>query len=135
MLHQELKEWQSLSVTVMSCLKHLIFIFLAQIFKQLSQHSLVQATQNQIYFFSGTTTIASVSLLLEWTNTKLKAEDMTGYDITKVQDYASFMAIHANNQGNGSEGALKRFNEIVVKGRRETASDKLWSAFCSGVKP
>ena len=66
---------------------------------------------------------------------KYKAEDMTGYDITKVQDYASFMAIHANNQGNGSEGALKRFNEIVVKGRGETASDKLWSAFCSGVKP
>ena len=57
---------------------------------------------------------------------------MTGHDITKVQDYASFMAIHANN---GSEGALKRFNEIVVKGRGETASDKLWSAFCSGVKP
>ena len=66
---------------------------------------------------------------------KYKAEDMTGHDITKDQDYASFMAIHANNQGNGSEGALKRFNEIVVKGRRETASDKLWSAFCSGVKP
>ena len=49
---------------------------------------------------------------------KYKAEDMTGHDITKVQDYASFMAIHANNQGNGSEGALKRFNEIVVKGGR-----------------
>ena len=66
---------------------------------------------------------------------KYKAEDMTGYDITKVQDYASFMAIHANNQGNGSEGALKRFNETVVKGRTELANDKMWSEFCSSVKP
>ena len=66
---------------------------------------------------------------------KYKAEDMTGYDITKVQDYASFMAIHANNQGSGSEGAIKRFNDTVAKGRMELANDKMWSEFCSSVKP
>ena len=60
---------------------------------------------------------------------------MTGYDITKVTDYASFMAIHANDQGSGSVGALKRFNDTVVKGRGEISSDKLWSEFCSSVKP
>ena len=66
---------------------------------------------------------------------KYKTEDMTGYDITKVQDYASFMAIHANDQGSGSDGALKRFNDTVVKGRGEISKDKLWSEFCTSVKP
>ena len=66
---------------------------------------------------------------------KYKTEDMTGYDITKVQDYASFMAIHANDQGSGAEGALQRFNDTVVKGRGEVSKDKLWSEFCSSVKP
>lgn len=65
---------------------------------------------------------------------KYKAENMTGYDITKVTDYASFMAISANDQGSGGEEALRRFNNTVIKGRGELANDKLWSEFCSSVK-
>ena len=65
---------------------------------------------------------------------KYKAENMTGYDITKVTDFASFMAISANDQGSGGEEALRRFNNTVIKGRGELANDKLWSEFCISVK-
>ena len=61
---------------------------------------------------------------------KYKAENMTGYDITKVQDYASFMALSATSQGFGGEGALRRFSDIVIKGREDLDNDKLWSEFC-----
>ena len=34
---------------------------------------------------------------------------MTGLDITKVRDYATFMALTANNQGWGGDEAVKAF--------------------------
>ena len=38
-----------------------------------------------------------------------KEEDMSGLDISTVRDYATFMALTANNQGKGGEQAVEAF--------------------------
>ena len=62
---------------------------------------------------------------------KYKAEDMSGLDITKVRDYATFMALSATGQGTGAEAAIERFEETVAGGGAEDRpSDEVWMEFC-----
>ena len=62
---------------------------------------------------------------------KYQAEDMSGLDITRVRDYATFMALSATGQGNGAEAAIERFEKTVAGGGAEDRpSDEVWMEFC-----
>ena len=62
---------------------------------------------------------------------KYQDEDMAGLDITRVRDYATFMALSATGQGRGGEAAIARFEKTVVGGGAEDrSSDVVWMEFC-----
>ena len=48
--------------------------------------------------------------------------DMTDLDITKVRDYATFMALTSNNQGKNGDVALEKINKQL--------GNSSWSEFC-----
>ena len=49
--------------------------------------------------------------------------DMAELDLTKVRDYATYLALTANSQGKGGEKALARL--------REKLGEKSWAEHCS----
>ena len=49
--------------------------------------------------------------------------DMAELDLTKVRDYATYLALTANSQGKGGERALARL--------RESLGEKSWAHHCS----
>ena len=49
--------------------------------------------------------------------------DMAELDLTKVRDFATYLALTANSQGRGGERALARL--------RETLAEKSWAEHCS----
>ena len=62
---------------------------------------------------------------------KYQDEDMSGLDITRVRDYATFLALSATGQGTGAEAAIERFEKTVVGGGAEDRpSDEVWMEFC-----
>ena len=65
---------------------------------------------------------------------KYKNEDMTDLDITKIRDFATFMALTPNNQGKGGEAPLKKFQDTVVGDKVNVTNDKVWSAHCQGLQ-
>merc|ERR1712117_218418 len=58
-----------------------------------------------------------------------KNEDMKDLDITKVRDYATFMALVSTGQGHGNDTAMDKFNKTVVGDDKRT-NDVVWSEFC-----
>ena len=58
-----------------------------------------------------------------------KAEDMSGLDITMVRDYATFMALTANNQGKGGEQAVEAFL-TKAGGNSSESIATLWRKVC-----
>ena len=53
--------------------------------------------------------------------------DMAELDLTKVRDYATYIALTANSQGKGGETALARL--------RESLGEKSWAQHCSQSPP
>ena len=53
--------------------------------------------------------------------------DMAELDLTKVRDYATYLALTANSQGKGGERALARL--------RESLGEKSWAQHCSQSPP
>ena len=49
--------------------------------------------------------------------------DMADLDLTKVRDYATYIALTANSQGKGGERALGRL--------KESLGEKTWAQHCS----
>ena len=49
--------------------------------------------------------------------------DMSGLNLTNVRDFATYIALSANQQGSGGETALERLKE-TLKGRS-------WAQYCS----
>ena len=49
--------------------------------------------------------------------------DMADLDLTKVRDFATYIALTANSQGKGGERALARL--------RQGLGEKSWREFCS----
>ena len=52
--------------------------------------------------------------------------DMAELDLTKVRDYATYLALTANSQGKGGERALARL--------KESLGEKSWAQHCSRTK-
>ena len=52
---------------------------------------------------------------------------MAELDLTKVRDYATFIALTANSQGKGGETALARL--------RESLGENSWAQHCSQSPP
>ena len=65
---------------------------------------------------------------------KYKDENMTELDITKIRDFATFMALTSNNQGTGGEVPLKKFKDTVVGDKVNVTNDKIWSAHCKSLE-
>ena len=55
---------------------------------------------------------------------KYRDFDMADLDLTKVRDYATYIALTANSQGKGGEKALERL-KLTMAGRS-------WVEYCSG---
>ena len=53
---------------------------------------------------------------------KYKGEDMAGLDITKVRDYATFMALSSSGQGEGGAAALATLQAEM--------GNRTWTEFC-----
>ena len=49
--------------------------------------------------------------------------DMSDLDLTKVRDFATYLALTANSQGKGGERALARL--------KESLGEKTWSQYCT----
>ena len=49
--------------------------------------------------------------------------DMSDYDLTKVRDFATYLALTANSQGKGGERALARL--------KESLGENTWSQYCT----
>ena len=76
---------------------------------------------------------------------KYKTEDMTGLDVTMVRDYATFMALTPNSQGEGGDEAVKKFYEKVDTAltkfyekeggnkTKEQDNDLFWQDYCKTV--
>ena len=54
---------------------------------------------------------------------KYRELDMADLDLTKVRDYATYIALTANSQGKGGERALARL--------KESLGEKSWAEHCS----
>jgi len=64
-----------------------------------------------------------------------KHEDMSALDITKVRDYATFMALTSTKQGKNGQEALDRFMEKVKENSDDGEdNDKAWIKFCEKEK-
>ena len=59
---------------------------------------------------------------------------MTDLDITKIRDFATFMALTPNNQGRGIEVALQKFQDKVIGDKVNVTNDKIWSAHCKSLQ-
>ena len=64
---------------------------------------------------------------------KYKNEEMKDLDITKIRDFATFMALTPNHQGKGGEAPLKKFQETIIGDKVDVPNDKIWSDYCKGV--
>ena len=53
---------------------------------------------------------------------KYRDFDMTNLDLTNVRDYATYVALTANNQGKGGERAMTRLKEEL--------GGKTWTEYC-----
>ena len=53
---------------------------------------------------------------------------MSGLELTTVRDYATFMALTANNQGTGGAEVEEAFRQAHTTGH--LANDKMWINIC-----
>ena len=54
---------------------------------------------------------------------KYRGLDITELNITKIRDFATYMALTSNQAGKGGETALQRL--------RETMGGRSWAEYCS----